>query len=50
MRKSAQLRIGAHAAEGYRTYSRETVDTGHWRVEVRTAEGDLLCEERLAVR
>jgi hypothetical protein len=50
LRKSAQLRVGANAAEGYRTYSRETVDRGDWRVEVRTAEGDLLHEQRLAVR
>jgi hypothetical protein len=48
--KSAQLRIGANAAEGYRTYSRETVESGDWRVEVRTAEGELLHEQRLAVR
>jgi len=48
--KSAQLRIGANAAEGYRTYSRETVESGDWRVEVRTAEGELLHEQRIAVR
>jgi len=50
LRKSAQLKIGANAAEGYRTFSRETVDQGDWRVEVRTADGDLLHEQRLAVR
>jgi hypothetical protein len=50
LRKSAQLKIGANAAEGYRTYSRQTVDRGDWRVEVRSASGDLLHEERLSVR
>jgi hypothetical protein len=50
LRKSAQLRVGANGAEGYRTYSRQTVDRGDWRVEVRTAEGDLLHEQHLAVR
>jgi hypothetical protein len=50
LRKTAQLRISANNAEGYRTFSRQTVDRGDWRVEVRTAEGDLLHEQRLAVR
>ena len=50
LRQSVQLRIGANAAEGYRTYSRQTVDHGDWRVEVRSAAGDLLHEQRLAVR
>jgi hypothetical protein len=50
LRKSARLRIGANAAEGYRTYSQQTVDPGDWRVEVRSAGGDLLHEQRFAVR
>ena len=50
LRKSARLRIGANEAEGYRTYSSQTVDRGDWRVEVRSAAGDLLYEHRLAVR
>jgi hypothetical protein len=50
LRKSARLRIGANAAEGYRTYSQQTVDPGDWRVEVRSADGDLLHEQRFAVR
>jgi hypothetical protein len=48
--KSAQLRVGANASEGYRTYSRQAVDAGDWRVEVRSAAGDLLHEQRFAVR
>jgi hypothetical protein len=50
LRKSAQLRIGANGAEGYRTYSRQAVDSGDWRVEVRNAAGDLLHEQRFAVQ
>ena len=50
LRKTSQLRIGANEAEGYRTYSQESVDRGEWRVEVRNAAGDLLYEHRLLVR
>jgi len=50
LRKSAQLRIAPNAAEGYRTYSQQIVDPGNWRVEVRSGAGDLLHEQRFAVR
>jgi len=50
LRKSAQLRIGANATDGYRTYSRQSVDRGDWRVEVRSAAGEVLHEQRLTVR
>jgi DUF2914 family protein/tetratricopeptide repeat protein len=50
LRMSARLRIGANAAEGYRTYSRQSVDSGDWRVEVRSADGDLLHEQRFSVQ
>jgi Tetratricopeptide repeat/Protein of unknown function (DUF2914) len=50
LRRSADLKIGASAAEGYRTYSGQTVDRGDWRVEVRGARGELLHEQRFAVR
>jgi hypothetical protein len=50
LRKTAQLRIVANPAEGFRTYSRQTVDAGEWRVEVRSVAGDLLHEQRIAVR
>jgi hypothetical protein len=50
MRKSSQLQIRANPAEGYRTYSRQTVDPGEWRVEVRSAAGALLHEQRFTVR
>lgn len=50
LRQSVMLRIQANATEGYRTYSRLTVDDGDWRLEVRSADGNLLHEQRFAVR
>jgi Protein of unknown function (DUF2914)/Tetratricopeptide repeat len=50
LRQSVMLRIQANATEGYRTYSRLTVDDGNWRLEVRSADGNLLHERRFAVR
>jgi hypothetical protein len=48
-----QLRIEANPGAGYRTYSRTTIDNeraGDWRVELRSADGTLLHEERFRVR
>ncbi|HEX7140665.1 MAG TPA: DUF2914 domain-containing protein [Vicinamibacterales bacterium] len=51
LRQSVKLTVHANATEGYRTYSRQTVDGGAgWRVEVRSAEGVLLYERRFAVQ
>jgi hypothetical protein len=50
LRQSVKLTIRANATAGYRTYSRQTVDAGDWRVEVRSEDGDLLHERRFAVR
>ena len=51
LRQAVKLTIRANATEGYRTYSRQTVDdAADWRVEVRSANGDLLHERRFAVR
>jgi len=51
LQQSVKLPIHANATEGYRTYSRQTVDgVGDWRVEVSSANGDLLHEQRFAVR
>ena len=50
LRQAVRLRILANATEGYRTYSRQTVDKGDWRLEVRSADGSLLHEQRFAVR
>jgi hypothetical protein len=50
LRQSVRLAIGANTSEGYRTYSRQTVKPGDWRVEVRSAGGKLLNEQRFSVR
>jgi hypothetical protein len=51
--QSVDLEIGANLNNGYRTYSRYRMSgesSGHWRVEVRAADGTLLHEERFDVR
>jgi Tetratricopeptide repeat/Protein of unknown function (DUF2914) len=51
LRQAVELEVRANATGGYRTYSRQTVHSGEdWRVEVRSAAGDLLHEQRLTVR
>ena len=51
LRQSVKLMIRATATEGYRTYSRQTVEGGpDWHVEVRSAEGTLLHDRRFVVR
>jgi hypothetical protein len=53
LRKSVVLSIGANTFDGYRTYSRQTVDSrggAEWRVELRSMDGALLQEERFSVR
>jgi hypothetical protein len=50
LRQSVMLKIQANATEGYRTYSRLTVDDGDWRLEVISVDGRLLHEQRFAVR
>jgi Tetratricopeptide repeat/Protein of unknown function (DUF2914) len=50
LRQSVNLTIRS-TSEGYRTYSRQTVDGGaDWHVEVRSADGALLHERRFVVR
>jgi hypothetical protein len=53
MRHAVQLRIEANPGAGYRTYSRNTISgdrAGDWRVELRSADGTVLHEERFTVR
>jgi len=50
LRQSVKLSIRGNATEGYRTYSRQTVSDGEWRVEVRSADDALLHEQRFVVR
>ncbi len=49
-RQSVRLAIGANTTDGFRTYSRQTVKPGDWRVEVTSADGNLLAEQRFSVR
>jgi DUF2914 family protein/tetratricopeptide repeat protein len=47
--QAVDLEIGANQRNGYRTYSRYTINSkssGHWRVELRSRSGVLLHEER----
>jgi len=53
MRRVVQLRIEASPGTGYRTYSRNTISrerAGDWRVELWSADGNMLHEERFTVR
>jgi hypothetical protein len=51
LRRSVPLTVRGNANEGFRTYSRLTVDEpGDWRVEVETEDGALLHEQRFTVR
>jgi hypothetical protein len=53
LRHAVQLRIQANPGAGYRTYSRTTISSerfGDWRVELRSADGAVLHEERFTVR
>ena len=53
LRQVVELRIRANTTTGYRTYSRNAVDSqgaGDWRVELRTNAGVMLHEERFVVR
>ena len=53
LRQAVQLPIRANPGVGYRTYSRTTIGrelAGDWRVELRSADGTVLHEERFTVR
>ena len=50
LRHDVVLNVGANAAEGYRTFSRQTVAPGAWRVELRVENGAVLDEARFVVR
>ncbi|HEU5257275.1 MAG TPA: DUF2914 domain-containing protein [Vicinamibacterales bacterium] len=50
LRQDVDLAIQANPAAGYRTYSRQRLDSGDWRVEAVTAEGVVLHEARVAIR
>jgi hypothetical protein len=51
--RTAELRIRANAIDGYRTFSRTTVNSqgsADWRIELRSKDGAVLHEERFVVR
>jgi hypothetical protein len=53
LRQAVKLRIQANPGAGYRTYSRNTISSeraGDWRVELRSADGTVLNEQRFTVR
>ncbi|HET9194406.1 MAG TPA: DUF2914 domain-containing protein [Vicinamibacterales bacterium] len=51
LHRAVPLRIQANPGAGYRTYSRTTVNgAGDWRVELRSADGTVLHEERFTAR
>ena len=51
LQQSVTLPTRANVTDGYRTYSQLTINTpGKWRVEVSSADGDLLFEKSFAVR
>jgi len=50
VRQDVDLAIQANPSAGYRTYSRQRLDAGEWRVEAVTAEGVVLHEARIAIR
>lgn len=53
LHRTVSLEVGANMGEGYRTYSRSTVDarrSSDWRVELRASDGTVLHEERFVVR
>jgi hypothetical protein len=53
LQQEMALDVRANPESGYRAYSRKTVTadaSGAWRVELRTADGRLLHEERFTVR
>ena len=53
LRLTVPLRIQANPGAGFRTYSRNTISServGDWRVELRSADGTVLHEQRFTVR
>lgn len=50
LRQDVDLTIQANASAGYRTYSRQRLDSGDWRVELVTADGAILHQARVAIR
>lgn len=50
LRQTVPLSIAANPSAGYRTFSRQTLTAGAWRVELRAADGTVLHEAAFEVR
>lgn len=50
LRQQVPLSVGASPSAGYRTFSRQTLTPGAWRVELRAADGTVLHEAAFDVR
>lgn len=50
LRQRVTLSLGASPSAGYRTFSRQTLTPGAWRVELRAADGTVLHEAAFDVR
>lgn len=50
LRQRVTLSVGASPSAGYRTFSRQTLTAGAWRVELRAADGTVLHEAAFDVR
>ena len=50
LRQSVTLSVAANPSAGYRTFSRQTLSPGAWRVELRAADGTVLHEAAFDVR
>jgi len=50
LRQQVPLAVGASPSAGYRTFSRQTLTAGTWRVELRTADGTVLHEATFDIR
>jgi hypothetical protein len=50
LRQDIALAIDANPSAGYRTYTRQRLDEGEWRVELVTGDGVVLHNETVAIR
>jgi len=50
LRQDMKLAVGANPVSGFRTFTRQRVDPGAWKVELVTADGMVLRAENIAIR
>ncbi len=49
LRRNVDLAVQANPSSGYRTYSRQRIDAGQWRVEAVAPDGKVLHQEQIAI-